>query len=237
MNRYDNSYPWEPNWSSKKELFNGVWVYRDVFKKDINIIDRLNQIGQQANIDNDSRYEWTFGFVGYADKRPEYRDCEDIKIGQIEHPRNETEKYVGDLWKDLRYAQNPAVLDYCSKYSLRMNYWEVMNCIKYGPGQHFQEHADHGYSYSATVSLVGYPNDDYTGGELYFPKLGLNIKPTVGDLYVFPSTYLFSHVAKPVESGIKYSIVTMLDYNDHAHNQEFMQMREKWVRNEQDKSF
>jgi hypothetical protein len=33
----------------------------------------------------------------------------------------------------------------------------------------------------------------------------------------------------PVESGMKFSIVTMLDYNDHAHRQEFMQMRSKWV--------
>ena len=102
-----------------------------------------------------------------------------------------------------------------------------MNFIKYLPGQHFKEHADHGFSYSATVSLVGYPNDDYEGGGLTFPKLNISIKPKAGDLYIFPSTYLFSHVAEPVESGIKYSIVTMLDYNDHAHNDEFYEMRER----------
>jgi hypothetical protein len=31
----------------------------------------------------------------------------------------------------------------------------------------------------------------------------------------------------PVKSGVKYSIVTMLDYNDNTHNQEFDLLRMK----------
>jgi predicted 2-oxoglutarate/Fe(II)-dependent dioxygenase YbiX len=218
---------------NKEELFPGVWVYRNAIPEDLNIIERLNEIGLSAEKENDTRFAWTFGFVGYSEKKPDYRNCEDIKIAEIKHPRNETEKLVGSLWQDLRHHQGIAVDDYCRKYSLFMNYWEVMNCIRYGEGQHFQEHADHGFSYSATVSLVAYPNEDYEGGNLVFPKLGLDIKPRAGDLYIFPSTYLFSHRAMPVKSGMKFSIVTMLDYNDHAHRQEFMEMRSKWV--EQDK--
>ena len=215
--------------SSKEELFPGVWVYRNAIKKELNVIERLNEIGESAIKDNDSRFLWTFGFVGYSEKRPDYRDCEDIKVGDIPNPRTETEKLVSSLWQDLKKSQNPAVEDYCAKHNVKMNYWEVMNCIRYGEGQHFQEHADHGFSYSATVSLVAYVNDEYEGGNLYFPKIGLDIKPQAGDLYIFPSTYLFSHRAMPVKSGMKFSIVTMLDYNDHQHRQEFMEMRSKWV--------
>lgn len=215
--------------SSKEMLFPGVWVYRNVIKKETDVINRLNEIGNSATSENDSRYEWTFGFVGYSEKRPSYRDCEDIKIGEIKNPRSTTESLVNSLWSDLRDSQMPAVKDYCDMYNVKMNYWEVMNCIRYGKGQHFQEHADHGFSYNATVSLVAYVNDEYEGGNLYFPKLNLDIKPKAGDLYIFPSTYLFSHRAMPVESGMKVSIVTMLDYNDHSHRQEFMQMRSKWV--------
>ncbi len=218
---------------NKEELFPGVWVYRNAIPEDLNIIERLNEIGLSAEKEGDTRFAWTFGFVGYSQKMPDYRNCEDIKIAEIKQPRNETEKLVGSLWQDLRRHQGIAVDDYCQRYSLLMNYWEVMNCIRYGEGQHFQEHADHGFSYSATVSLVAYPNDDYEGGNLVFPKLGLDIKPKAGDLYIFPSTYLFSHRAMPVKSGMKFSVVTMLDYNDHAHRQEFMEMRSRWV--EQDK--
>jgi hypothetical protein len=225
MTNFNDNY----SFSSKEQLFPGVWVYRNVIKKEIDVINRLNNIGKAAIEDGDSRYAWTFGFVGYSEKRPSYRDCEDIKVAEITQPNSNTETLVSDLWKDLKKYQLSAVEDYCGMYNVKMNYWEVMNCIRYGKGQHFQEHADHGFSYSATVSLVAYVNDDYEGGNLYFPKLNLDIKPQAGDLYIFPSTYLFSHRAMPVESGMKFSIVTMLDYNDHAHRQEFMQMRAKWV--------
>jgi hypothetical protein len=223
----------DKTWSNAEELFPGVWVYRDVFTKDLDLINRLDKIGMSAEEENVDSFKWTFGFVGYSDRRPDYRDCHDIKVGEIKNPTNKTELLVANLWNDLKKAQINPVTDYCTKHSIKMTYWEVMNCIRYIPGQHFQEHADDGFSYSATVSLVGYPNDDYTGGELSFPKLGLTIKPKAGDLYIFPSTYIFSHIAQPVQTGTKYSVVTMLDYNDHAHNPEFMQMRQRWVQKEQ----
>lgn len=212
----------------------GVWVYRDVFKKDLNLIDRVENL--IAN--NSSNFKWAEATVGYMEKKPDYRDCVDFKIGEIKDERmlqNPDFQTLNDIWKDSYMAQIDAVNDYCNRYSCKMDYWEVMNFIKYGPGQHFQEHADHGYSYSATVSLVGYPNDGYVGGGLKFPKLNIEIQPKAGDLYIFPSTFLFSHIALPVTEGMKYSIVTMLDYNDHAHNQEFMQMRDRWVRDAQNK--
>jgi hypothetical protein len=177
---------------NKEELFPGVWVYRNAIPKDLNVIERLNEIGLSAEKEGETRFAWTFGFVGYSQKMPDYRNCEDIKIAEIKQPRNETEKLVGSLWQDLRLHQGIAVDDYCKKYSLLMNYWEVMNCIRYGEGQHFQEHADHGFSYSATVSLVAYPNDDYEGGNLVFPKLGLDIKPKAGDLYIPINIFIFS---------------------------------------------
>ena len=225
----------KPNWSSAEMLLPGIWVYRDVFTKQNDLINRVENL--LAN--NNSDFKWKEAFVGYDQKIPEYRNCKDFKIDEVkDHRFLSSPDYVeyNNIWKSAYNVQMPAVQDYCRRYNIKMDYWEVMNFIKYGPGDHFKEHADHGFSYSATVSLVGYPNDDYVGGGLSFPKLGLNIQPKAGDLYIFPSTYLFSHVALPVTEGTKYSIVTMLDYNDHAHNPEFMQMRKKWVEDEKNKS-
>ena len=95
-----------------------------------------------------------------------------------------------------------------------------MNFIKYNEGQHFQYHHDHGFSYNCTVSLVAYPNDDYVDGGLHFQHQDLLVKPRAGDLYIFPSTYMYSHRAMPVTSGTKYSIVTMLDYSAKFHGPE-----------------
>jgi hypothetical protein len=210
----------QQSWTSKEELFLGIWKYKDIFKKELDLINRIEKA-----IENDPFGKWEQAFVGYGETRPSYRDCFDFKLNKNKSLiLSEKQKVLNSIWQDAYDAQIPAVLDYCNMYSIKMDFWEAMNFIKYGPGQHFEEHADHGFSYVATVSLVGYPNDDYEGGELYFPKLDLKITPEAGDLYIFPSTYLFSHKAMPVASGTKYSIVTMLDYNDNCHSEDFYKL-------------
>lgn len=206
----------------KNEVFPGVWVYKNQIQKDI--INRVENFLERYP----SEYQWAEALVGYAQKVPSYRDCLDFKIQKREYagaPESLTE--LNKIWQYSYDMQIAAVKDYCKTYNIEMQYWEAMNFVKYGKDQHFQEHSDHGFSYIATVSLVAYPNDDYEGGELYFPKLKLTIKPEAGDIVIFPSTYLFSHRAMPVKSGIKYSIVTMLDYNDNTHNPDFDLLRMK----------
>lgn len=205
-------------WSSKEELFPGVWVYRDVLRKELDLINRL----ENTLSDSNGAYEWQEAKVGYMERIPEYRDCVDFKIKKTDYPNKDKHQILLDeIWQDTYDAQLPAVQDYCRMYNIDMQYWEAMNFIRYNDGQHFQEHADHGWSYICTLSSVGYINDDYEEGGLDFGKLGLSIKPKAGDLYLFPSTYLFSHRAMPVKSGTKYSVVTMLDYNDKAHTQAY----------------
>jgi len=76
------------------------------------------------------------------------------------------------------------------------------------------------------VSLVGFPNDNYEGGELYFRLQNVQVKARAGDLYIFPSNFMYPHRAMPVTSGTKYSMVTMLDYSDKYHNSEMYQETE-----------
>lgn len=215
-------------WVEKENLGNGIVCYRDVIKKDFNVIDRLeNTLGSVANIGELSpegkRYHWMPAYVGYQQLIPQYRDCFDFKFKKtdIEADTSEESIKLQALWQDVYDAQVEAVNDYRRDYNLGdLKYWEAFNFIKYGPGQHFQEHHDHGFSYNCTVSLVAYVNDDYEGGELYFRLQNLKIKPKAGDLYIFPSNYMYPHVAMPVMSGTKYSIVTMLDYNKKFHTPE-----------------
>jgi Rps23 Pro-64 3,4-dihydroxylase Tpa1-like proline 4-hydroxylase len=154
---------------------------------------------------------------------PHYRDCVDFKYKKTDIDQDISKESLAlqSLWQDLYDVQFAAVEDYRADYNLmNLQYWEAFNFIKYGPGQHFQEHHDHGFSYNCTVSLVAYVNDDYEGGELYFRLQNLKVKPEAGDLFIFPSNYMYPHQAMPVQSGTKYSIVTMLDYNKKFHTAE-----------------
>jgi hypothetical protein len=215
-------------WTEKINLGNGIVCYRGVIKKEFDVISRLEKnLGSVAGYgelsSEGNRYHWMPAYVGYQQLIPDYRDCVDFKFKKtdIEQDRSEVSLELQALWQDVYDAQFQAVEDYRKDYNIMdLKYWEAFNFIKYGPGQHFQEHHDHGFSYNCTVSLVAYPNDDYEGGELYFRLQDLKIKPQAGDLYIFPSNFMYPHQAMPVHSGTKYSIVTMLDYNKKFHTPE-----------------
>ena len=216
---FQNNSIVSPTWSSKELLAPGIAVYRDVLKKEINIINRLEGV-----LEKNKDFNWREALVGYEQKMPEYRDCVDFKFKKtdIEKDKSEESIQLQNLWQDIYDVKLSAVKDYSYHFRLaELKYWEAFNFIKYGPNQHFQEHTDHGFSYNCVVSLVAYINDDYEGGELQFRLQGLNIKPKAGDLYIFPSNYMYPHRAMPVKSGTKYSIVTMLDYSSKFHGREF----------------
>lgn len=188
----------------------------------MNIIERLESVLQ----DPSNQYKYAEAMVGYGMKIPEYRDCYDFKYKKtdIQHDKSEASIKLQQLWDEVYFRQLQAVKYYCKVHNIgELRYWEAMNYVKYGPGQHFQEHSDNGFSYNCVVSLVAYPNDDYEGGELFFRLQNLNIKPKAGDLFVFPSNFMYPHRAMPVTSGTKYSIVTMLDYSDKYHRPDFYQ--------------
>jgi hypothetical protein len=208
-------------WTEKIDLGNGITCYRGVIKKEIDVINRIES--NLKPVGDTTGYSWQPAYVGYQQLMPDYRDCVDFKFkkSDIELDKSEVSMNLQSLWQDLYDVKLPAVEDYSRDYNINgLKYWEAFNFIKYGPGQHFQEHHDHGFSYNCTVSLVAYPNDDYEGGELFFRLQGLNLKAKAGDLYIFPSNIIYPHKAMPVVSGTKYSIVTMLDYNKKYHTPE-----------------
>jgi hypothetical protein len=205
-------------WTEKINYGNGIVCYKGVINKDIDVINRIESVVKPLGARE--QFTWQPAYVGYQQLIPEYRDCVDFKYKKTDIENNKTPDSIKlqELWQDLYDAKFEAVEDYRKDYNImELRYWEALNFVKYGPGQHFQEHHDHGFSYNCTVSLVGYVNDDYEGGELYFRLQDLTLKPDAGDLVIFPSNFMYPHKAMPVKSGTKYSIVTMLDYNKKFH--------------------
>ena len=89
--------------------------------------------------------------------------------------------------------------------------------IRYFPGQEMKVHCDHIHSMFDGVrkgvpilSIIGHLNDDYEGGETYMfdDKDGDLLETEKGDLYVFPSCFLFPHYVTPVTKGTRYSYVS-----------------------------
>lgn len=207
------------SWSSVEDLGHGIFVYRDVLPESLDIINRLENV----LTDKSNPYNWVVAQVGYGQVMPDYRDCVDFKYKKedLHDDGSDAYKELAKIWQQCYDRKASAVDHYRSIFNIMdLKYWEAFNFIRYGEGQHFREHHDHGFSYNCTVSVVCYLNDNYEGGELTFRLQNQKIKPKAGDMYVFPSNYMYPHVAEKVTSGIKYSLVTMLDYSAKYHTPE-----------------
>jgi hypothetical protein len=200
---------------SKDNAKFGIYLYRNAIPRELNIPERLEAaIGDSTH----ELFKWSDAMVGYNVKMPDYRDCVDLKMSPS-HWQYLTPEFeeVKKCYEDVETNLKKCLTHYESLYNFKMDYMEAINFVRYNPGQHFAVHADHGFSYTCTLSSVMYLNDDYEGGELWFPYLNINFKPQAGDIVLFPSTYIYAHSSLKVKSGVKYSAVTMFDYNDNNH--------------------
>jgi Rps23 Pro-64 3,4-dihydroxylase Tpa1-like proline 4-hydroxylase len=57
---------------------------------------------------------------------------------------------------------------------------------------------------NSLITVILYLNDNYEGGDLFFPEQNLIIKPQSGSIIVFPSTFPFVHESKKIINGHKY---------------------------------
>jgi hypothetical protein len=62
------------------------------------------------------------------------------------------------------------------------------------------------YLWSGHCSVLVYLNDEYEGGELYFPDLDFGIRPKKGMLIAFPGNLYYTHGVAPVTSGTRYTL-------------------------------
>lgn len=105
---------------------------------------------------------------------------------------------------------DPVEKDYMNTYGVFSEWHDVYGILKYGEGQQFTNHVDDHPSYHRRISTVYYLNDNYTGGEINFPRFGITFKPKANQMIVFPSTYVYNHSVSPVIEGERYAVVSWL---------------------------
>lgn len=60
--------------------------------------------------------------------------------------------------------------------------------------------------WSGHLAGLIYLNDDYDGGELYFPDWGISIKPKAGTFVSFPGNKNYLHGVKKIINGTRYTM-------------------------------
>lgn len=69
------------------------------------------------------------------------------------------------------------------------------------------------------IGTVFYLNDDYDGGELYFPLQGIEFKPKPGAAYFFPGDKNYIHGVRPITSGTRYTLPYFWTIREHMQNE------------------
>jgi 2OG-Fe(II) oxygenase superfamily len=86
--------------------------------------------------------------------------------------------------------------------------------LRYGVGDFFAAHTDSPYvrdRYTESkFSCVVYLNDDYVGGQTYFPRLDKRVEPRPGRAVLIPHSEV--HQGLSIQSGIKHALHSYLMY-------------------------
>lgn len=132
----------------------------------------------------------------------------------------ETGELQGDIESEVRRAFRASE----AAYQRAIPWFERPRVLRYEPGQHYGVHADNCHrernenywtkKADRDVSLLIYLNEEFTGGSLAFEKFRYTYQPKVGDLLYFPSDNRYKHAANPVESGIRYVVVSWAPFED-----------------------
>jgi hypothetical protein len=89
-------------------------------------------------------------------------------------------------------------------------------------GVELKSHTDQDTDPSIRYATILYINEDYSDGEIFFPKIGLELKPKPKSMLVFPGTKEYEHGVKHVGPGpIRYVLVGFIKVPNFYENNKY----------------
>jgi len=195
----------------KRQLAPGIVVYSEVLENYDTLIADIEEGLINSGI------AWGQSSIQKEDKvqvDTDYRDTMVISVGYNDFIKedfmNFQDAFNSSLCNMFLTGFGPLELDYKKEHNLDTNFHEEYSLLKYGKGQKFVNHIDDHKDHHRRMSWVYYINDDYTGGEISFPRFNLTYKPAANELIMFPSNYIYNHSVLPVIEGTRYAVVSWL---------------------------
>lgn len=192
------------------EIAPGIVVYKNVYSGDVNLVDFLEEIA------SDGDTPWLDAYVKSGDTTSLNKNERDTKTIGVPYyvntdsiPESVLDRLkIAKLSKILREFFTPIERNYSEKYGVWYLDHDTFSVLKYGVGQKFVNHIDDHSDFHRRISFVYYINDNYSGGEINFPRFNVSYKPNANELLVFPSTYVYNHSVSPVTDGTRYAVVS-----------------------------
>jgi hypothetical protein len=125
---------------------------------------------------------------------------------------NNFNKDMGKYLYDLRIRIGEAIKDL---YGVEEIFPDLLQVIRWFPGMEQPPHADdmsdtenNEWFHHRHFGAVIYLNDDYSGGETYYPQHNESISAEIGKLVIHPGSPDHMHGVKRVEGNTRYTIAS-----------------------------
>lgn len=196
----------------KEEIAPGIVVYSDVIPNSENLYLEIEEGIISAGL------EWSAAQV----REPEgntvntkARDTSTLGVtyyGKISDDFSNFQSSFNSTLNNIFFENfDPIENDYKQRFGFSTFSHEPYGILKYGLGQQFVEHVDDHQDFPRRMSYVYYLNDNYTGGEIVFPRFDITFKPKANQMIVFPSNFMYRHSVSPVTEGERYAVVSWLN--------------------------
>lgn len=192
----------------KPIIVNGICIYRNILKIHTEIIE-ASELMSNTN-------EVNAAFIKAKVVNADGSKCVSDSVRNNAMMFTPKPDYQSELVApELEFANNihkifiPCINDFANRFGIAFNEKSTTGyqVLKYSINEFYISHLDDGPQTKRSISTIGYLNDNFEGGELYFKDINFTYYPFAGDIVIFPSGAPFAHEARPVLSGTKYCIV------------------------------
>ena len=183
-----------------------ILVYKNFFE-----VQNFIELAEEESEKSWAYIDWKASVTGDGEDRVESEYRTSLEMGLdplLNEDINAELKETADLFKSIFLDIDKCIWDYRDIYDLHLQKSENFNLLKYTEGAQYHKHHDHSSQNNRILSLVASFGAADDGGELEFPYFDLTIKLEKNSLVLFPSNFPYTHIAHPVISGTKYSLVT-----------------------------
>lgn len=198
-----------------EKMADGLVYYKNAIKNPLEIIDSLenadlkiiNGLKKDPTLERRTKlrpwHNWDYGDLHFCKQKFILRTSD---LEQHDYFYQDYKKFSDPLFEalDVSFDHYANILYPFAGKNIKGKE-DVMSVLKYEKAGYLPEHSDHGIS-SRTLSVVMYLNDDYEGGEISFPQVGVTIKPESGSIIFFPSNFVFTHAVSEMKNGTRYAL-------------------------------
>ena len=137
---------------------------------------------------------------------------------------------IPDRFFDILTETIKQIMEFAFKSNIKLN---SISMQTYSTGAFVIPHSDNSFLDGSTngydmnkYSAIIYLNEDYSGGELYFPQHDISISPNKFSCYIFPGGQENIHGVKEITSGTRHILISMWDNESATYSQEELDLFE-----------